>query len=514
MFHTHYPVDEVRRTQFAGTWYESNPETLSKEIDGYLAKAKTEPDAESNARVEASSPPISGSVMAIISPHAGYMFSGQTAAFAYKSAQAASVKRIFLLGPSHYVGFTGAALPQAKQFATPLGNIDVDTTVIDELRAYPPFSTQVDVHKVEHSLELQLPYIKHCFPNTKIVPIVVGQLNGEPDARFIGSILKGFIGKGDLVVVSSDFTHYGPRYGYTPFMGLIDAAKRVEKMDGEAYTYLRNLDLKGFVEFLKRTGDTICGMFPCQVLLAMLPQTAHGTLLKYATSKESTAEDKNNSVSYLSIVFSGGEWPETPGAVPTAKEMINLNAEERKTLLTLARKSIETFLKEKRHPSPEQLGLTITPAMKECFGVFVTLNQLGLDPNDKEGKDLRGCIGSIYPVHPMHEAVQENAVAAATRDPRFIPVTLAELEKLVLDINVLTPPRRISSWNEIVIGRDGVILSKGNHQAVFLPQVAVEWGWNLEEMLTQLSLKAGLTRDAWREGAKFDVFQSEEIHEK
>ncbi len=511
-FWSNYPVDNTRHTQYAGSWYTNNPQQLRQEIERYLGLAKTEPDKESSVRLDASSEPISGNVLAIISPHAGYMYSGQTAAFAYKSAKNHSIRRVFVLGPSHHVGFKGAALPQASSFATPIGDIEVDYEVINELRTYPLFSTQPDVHKIEHSLELQLPYIRYCFPDATIVPIVIGHLSGEAEARLIGEVLKGFVGKGDLVVVSSDFTHYGPRYDYMPFRGQDNIDKKVEKMDGEAFKLLSKLDLKGFLDFLTNTGDTICGMFPCQVLLAMLPKSAHGSLLKYATSKESSAEDKDNSVSYLSIVFSGAEWPEAPGAVPAAKELINLNEDERKTLLALARNTMETYVKEKRCPSPEELGLQITDTMRECFGVFVTLNKLGADPSATDHKDLRGCIGSIYPTHPLYKAVQENAIAACSRDPRFPPVAVSELDKLEVDINVLTPPRRIESYKDIVIGRDGVILTKWNHQSVFLPQVPVEWKWSLDEMLTQLSLKAGLRPDDWREGAKFDTFQSQEFH--
>ena len=504
-------MDAIRRTRYAGSWYDNNPTALSKEMDGYLGKAKTQPDSDSNERLKVTSDPITGDVLAVIVPHAGFMFSGQTAAFAYKAAKHERIKRVFVLGPSHHVGMRGAGLPQATKFATPVGDLEVDTEQVEALLTYPLFSTQSDAHAVEHSLELQMPFIKHVFGDVKIVPIIIGQLDDPSEARVIGEVLKGFVGVNDLVAVSSDFTHYGPRYQYTPFVYLEDIPGRIGKLDGEAFQHLSKVDLDGFAHFLKCTDDTICGQFPCEVLMAMLPKGVHGTLLKYATSAEIATDDTQNSVSYLAVAFSGAQWPEQPGAVRPASEVVKLSQEERQTLLRLARETMENFVRFKKVKTPEALNIQITDAMKECFGVFVTLMKKSSDPNSTEPKDLRGCIGSIYPNKPLYQGVQENAVAACSRDYRFRPVAGEELADLDVELSILTPPRRIASYNEIVVGRDGVILSKNRHQALFLPHVATEWGWDLEQMLTQLSLKAGLGPNDWHEGAKFDVFQAEKV---
>ncbi len=517
-----YPQENTRRAQYAGSWYDNNPERLRKELASYISSAELSPDKKSSKLTGTDSQAIADDVLALVVPHAGYMFSGATAAYAYNAALKRKPKRIFLLGPSHHVGFRGAALPASDNFATPLGDLKVDKELVEELKTYQMFSVQQEVHRVEHSLELQLPFIKHCFGDIKIVPIVIGQLEGADEARFLGEILKAYVAKDDLVIVSSDFTHYGPRYDYVPFGLSGNFSEQISRMDGRAFGFLSHLDLDGFVDFLRETNDTICGMYPCQVLLSMLPKNSHGSLLKYATSRESHAEDKENSVSYLAIVFSGAQWPESPGEHRPAEELIKLSPEERMSLLTLARRSMEIFVREKRTCSLEELGIEITPVMKECFGVFVTISTKPQKTGANEGqeekqnnnaapKDLRGCIGSIYPIKPLFRAIQENAIAACSRDPRFVPVTEDELGNLDLEINVLTPPRRILSYKDIVIGRDGVILSKAKFQAVFLPQVAVEWNWDLNELLNQLALKAGLNSNDWREGASFDVFQSLEF---
>lgn len=150
------------------------------------------------------------------------------------------------------------------------------------------------------------------------------------------------------------------------------------------------------------------------------------------------------------------------------------------------------------------------------MGAFVTLYKKrngAPEPAARAGKDLRGCVGYIFPIKPLVQAVIENAVGAASRDYRFHNITKDELPDLLIDINVLTPPERVASYNDIVIGRDGVLLYKDGKQAVFLPSVASDFGWNLDQTLTQLAVKAGCAPDSWKQGAQFDVFQSTSFEE-
>lgn len=184
---------------------------------------------------------------------------------------------------------------------------------------------------------------------------------------------------------------------------------------------------------------------------------------------------------------------------------MDLSAEERRALLRLARGTIEVYLRERRMPTPRELGVTVTPPMRTIAGAFVTLHKHG---------DLRGCIGEIEPEREVYRAVQDHALNAAFRDPRFPPLTAAELPEVDIEISVLTPPQEVASWRDIEIGRHGVVLSKAGRRAVFLPQVAPEQGWDVETMLDYLAMKAGLPRDAWREGARFEVFEALVFGEK
>jgi MEMO1 family protein len=487
-----------RTPQYAGTWYESNPQRLDPQLTEFLRLAEDELGGDPKLAL-----PENAQVMAIISPHAGYLFSGKTAAFGYERVRNQGIQRVILLGPSHHVGFTGVALPSAASYSTPLGSLPVDTELVNELKEYALYSFQPQVHKVEHSLELQLPFIMKALGPVKIVPLVVGVLHDETEIRLIAETLKGFIRKGDLVVVSSDFTHFGPRYQYRPFLN--DIKQNVRRLDEEALKYLCDLDVEGFLEFQVRTQATICGFFPCAILAAMLPSQAKCQLLKYATSQETLVEDQDNSVSYLSILYSGPGWP-TESQSQLSSDSIKLSDGEKRDLLSLANRTIEKYASEGRPIAMGETGITPTTTMDECFGCFVTLyKRYGRGADDKE---LRGCIGSIWPVRPLYKAVMENAIAASSRDPRFHPVQTQELSTLHIEISVLTPPRRVASHTDIVLGRDGIILTKNRRQSVFLPHVATEFGWDLPETLRQLCVKAGLRDDDWKQGCKYDVFQT------
>lgn len=148
----------------------------------------------------------------------------------------------------------------------------------------------------------------------------------------------------------------------------------------------------------------------------------------------------------------------------------------------------------------EERGVDPAPRLLTRRGAFVTLHLSG---------QLRGCIGYIEGVVPLLDAVARNGRAAAIADPRFPPVTPAELPRLDLEVSALTPLRPVDSAEEIVVGRHGILLTKGAHKAVFLPQVAPEQGWDLVTTLGHLALKAGLGPHDWQEGTRFEVFEAE-----
>ena len=191
-----------------------------------------------------------------------------------------------------------------------------------------------------------------------------------------------------------------------------------------------------------------------------------------------------------------------------------LSSDDKSNLLKLARKVVTAFARNEKIPSQSEIDFEISDSLAEPRGVFVTLfkkirSSAGLETGPRSDKELRGCIGYIYPIKPLFQAVIDNALGASSKDYRFSPLKENELEDIELEISVLTPLRKVDSYEEIEIGKHGVVFYLHDRQSVFLPHVAPEFGWNREETLEQLAMKAGLDKNAWKNSeAKFDVFES------
>ena len=471
----------VLQSALAGTWYEEDREALSSELVGYLNDATNEPLRD---------------VCALVLPHAGYRWSGQTAAFGIKQIVGRSFQRVVVIGPSHRVAMENvASVPDVTHYATPLGEVALDQSFIAELKKHPVFQTVSRAHAGEHSVQIELPLLQQALGNSSFsfVPIVVGQLDRET-IRHMADILRGLIDEQTLVVASSDFTHYGPNYGYVPFQD--NVSESLKKLDSGSIERIRSKNVDTFLDYVDETGTTVCGRHAISILLAMLPVGAEVHLLHYDTSGRMTG-NFSNSVSYVALAVTG-KWSRGQPVAPQT-EGPGLSHGAKKVLLKLARATLTYALEHRKMPTPEQLSIEITPAMRKISGVFVTLH--------KDGQ-LRGCIGEIFPSRPLYRAVMAQAINAGLNDRRFLQVQPSELKEIDFEISVLTPPHPVASANDIEIGKHGVVLKKSGHSAVFLPQVAVEQGWDRDTTLTYLAKKAGLPADAWREGATFDVFEA------
>ncbi len=474
-------ADEVRPPAVAGSWYPGDAETLADYVDGLLDAA---PAAARGAR-----PP-----RALILPHAGYPFSGATAAAGVARVRGAAFERVILLGPAHRVGFHGLSIARVKAYATPLGQIPLDLQAVARLRRDPLVTRVPEAHAREHSLEMELPLLQRALkPGWRLVPILVGRLEGGEYAQ-AADLLRPLWDAHTLVVVSSDFTHFGWRYRYQPFP--YDAT-RLKALDTGAFAAIEAGDAQAFLDYQARTGDTICGYRPIAILLHLLPPGSRIERLAYTTSAEVTGET-GNSVSYAAFAL----WPAAkadPHGTPPRLGEADLRRLHRlaELAVTLAvhpgDEGLKRRLEAERAALPERL--------KQSAGAFVTLKRQGR---------LRGCIGTIRPILPLDEAVVENARHAALHDPRFLPLDGRELQGLDLEVSVLTPPRPIPSWQAFRPGKDGIVLELDGRRAVFLPEVASEQGWNRRQTLTHLARKAGLPGDAWRSPrARFWVFQTQ-----
>lgn len=464
---------KVRPAAKAGSWYEGNPKTLEKQLAGFFSKAEL--------------PDLPGRICALISPHAGYVFSGGTAAYGFKALKGQRFKRVIVLAPSHYARFAGGSVLDVTHYETPLGRIPLDREACDALRGTDYFSSVPMAHDQEHSLELQLPFIQYALEDEfTLIPIVIGNVKPTWVEPMVNEILRYWDDQ-TLLVSSSDFTHYGPNFGYVPFRQ--DQKENLEKLDGGAIDQILALDSEAFNAYVEKTGATICGRRPIALLLDMArKKNLEARLLHYTTSGALTG-DYNNSVSYASIGFFASEDQEEP-ALDTGGAAA-LTDQEKQTLLRLARHTLETFLETGR--APEDLSdFEITSALKEDLGAFVTL---------KIDNRLRGCIGYLKGIQPLYKAVMENTISAASRDPRFPPVQSKEASKIHMEISVLSPLVRVLDLEEIKVGRDGLIITLGGRRGTLLPQVPVEYGWSRQEFLEHTCMKAGLPRDAYKKTA-------------
>lgn len=305
-----FALTKVRYPSFAGAWYPGNKAYLEHLINTYYAHARdsglNQAHCQKLSPGEQSTKAERRSLIAIIAPHAAFRYSGQAQAYCYQLIKQQKPGRIFILAAGHSrVLKEGALLPQSSAFATPLGNVELDSTCINKLQKLPYFTVDATAHKLEHSVELQLPYIAYSLPETKIVPLIIGKISGDQMLRSLASSIKSVMEPGDLILVSTDFTHYGRFYNYVPFDK--DITDNILKLDRQAYGYLQSLDLSGFKQFKKRTGDTICGYTACLLLLALLPDDSQSQVLDYYTSNDmmgtTVKSPKDKSISYMSLAY-------------------------------------------------------------------------------------------------------------------------------------------------------------------------------------------------------------------
>jgi AmmeMemoRadiSam system protein B/AmmeMemoRadiSam system protein A len=488
----------IRRAQMAGSWYPDNKDQLAAEVDGLFAEAKP--------------PKIDGKVIALISPHAGYRFSGKAAAANYLLLRGQDVRRVIILAISHHYPFRGASIPDVTDFETPLGLVPVDGKAVARLRRCPVVSSVMRAENDEHSLEIQLPLLQRVLPKFSLVPILVGHMTDD-DYVDLAAALAEVVDSHTVVVASSDFTHRGVNYGYEVPDGPGDLQARLARLDQGSIDQITKLSRSGLLAYADKTGTTICGLHPIALLLELLGRFPGSKphLVSHYTSGDVTS-DWSSSVTYIGMAFTG-KWREESKldeARAAGESTFPLTDEEKRTLLRLARLSLEASVRKGRFDPDGILSIPTTPSLERKAGAFVTLKcKSGSDGTcTGKGDELRGCIGTLEPSSSVYEVVSRRAASAALEDTRFPhTVTVEELPFITVEVSVLTPPQPVKSADEIVIGRHGIILSVGWNRATFLPQVAPEQGWDRETTLRHLAQKAGLPPDAWKK-AEYQVYEA------
>lgn len=474
-----------RKPAAAGQFYPSDPAVLRQTLADLFSRAKSR---------------TLDKVAAVISPHAGYVFSGIVAASSFNQVDPEmEYDNIFVIASSHQVAFMGASIYNIGDYLTPLGKVPVNLSLASKLiKENPVLTFNPDADRYEHSLEVQVPFLQYYMKKPfRIVPIVIGSQSAQ-SCKKIAEALKPYFTPKNLFVISTDFSHY-PSY---------TAAKSTDQATCEAILTNDPDKLLNLLSDYKKKDvpnlvTNLCGWTSVLTLLYM---TAGDPAIKlnpinYMNSGDGKYGDKSQVVGYWSIVATRTATPQKslPG--------FSFTREEKITLLKIARNTVESYIRDRKKPSVDNTGFTSALRMKA--GAFVTLKQNG---------ELRGCIGRFTSDIPLYEVIQEMAIASSTEDTRFEPVKATEISKLEIEISVLSPMKKINSIDEIVLGKHGIYIKKGWYSGTFLPQVATETGWNKEEFLGHCARdKAGIGWDGWKDAEIFIyeacVFSEKELND-
>ncbi len=460
-------INPTRKTAVAGLFYPADTYQLDKNLDGYLEHFSSDNGTQ---------PQI------IIVPHAGYQFSAGVAAVAYKRLQpyASKIKNVFILGPSHYVYTKGVALSSANSFKTPLGNITVNTALVEELSQNKLFSFNDEAHRKEHSIEVQLPFLQKVLENFNIIPMAYGDIKPE----YIAEILEPYLAKNDsLLVVSADLSHY---LSY-------EEAKKEDEKTAEKIQNAIPLD-----------DHNSCGA--SGINTAMLIAKKHGlipNMLDLINSGD-TGSDKFRVVGYGAWSFEKHE-ENLKGIDLEQRNLENFARHNKNQLFDIVNKSLNEAVVNNAHFEPSRDDFDNVLFNKGAS--FVTLKL--------DGK-LRGCIGSLIANRAIAIDLAQNAYNAAMHDNRFSPLTKEELKKITFSISLLTDFEKIdyTSYDDLITKikpfEDGILINDGERKGVFLPSV---WEMipNKNDFMSELKIKAGLSPSYWSDEIKVFKFKTVEI---
>ena len=459
-------AQDIKRPDVAGSFYPAEPEELSRMIDTFLSLAVPQ------------IPP--GDILTLVVPHAGYEYSGQVAAYGYKLIKNKPYNTVVIISSSHYHQFRGISIYPNGAFQTPLGNVIIDEEFVLKItNTAKEIKLSRGFFKGEHPIEVQIPFLQKSLSDFKIVPISMGEVDIQ-DCQNLAAALSSAIGKRQdiLIVVSTDMYH-----GYD--------FQEAQIIDRLTLSYMEKMDPRFIYEKIVNNKIQLCGAFPLVTAMFLAKELGYDKLkvLKYTNSAEVTGRRIKGlwTVGYSSAVISKSESVDRihPNTKREAEDM--LNKEQKSKLLKLARSSIEYYLKYNNKLEVSESD----PQLTRKGGAYVTLHKHG---------ELRGCVGTAVGVKPLYLTIRDMAVEAAVSDPRFPPLSLAELNDIDIEISVISPIEKISDPDNITMGTHGVIVRKGFRGGLFLPQVATETGWSREEFLSYLCFeKAGLPPSAWKD---------------
>jgi len=467
-----------RQPYAAGRFYPADKNELSKDLSQLFENCKKSSTI--------------WQVRAIISPHAGYVFSGEIAASAYSAIPKNAVyKNIFIIGSSHVMYFDGASVYNTGDYITPLGKVTVNREIADKLILdNKVFAFPTTAHIQEHSIEVQIPFIQSYFKNIPpIIPIIIGT-DKENTIKKIAEALRPWFTPENLFIISSDFSHYPPYKDAVEN----DSLTAMSIISGKPRIFLNTLR-NNASKNISGLATSMCGWTSGLTLLYLAEgnDKLETKRLDYCNSGDSPSGGKAEVVGYNAMVMIDKD--QSSSLPHTSGNSFSFTMEEKKKLFDIAKKSIESRFTDNKYVLDER---SMPDDLKKPMGAFVTLKINGA---------LRGCIGRFFSEEPLYNVVSESAISSAFEDPRFSPLTKDEYKVTNIEITVIGPLKKINNINEIVLGKHGIYIKKGLRAGTMLPQVATENGWSLEEFLGYTSRdKAGLGWDGWKD-AEISIYE-------
>ena len=400
----------IREPVVAGQFYPASPSQLKAMIEELVDEKATKEE-----------------VIGLVSPHAGYIYSGPVAGAVISKIKFKDT--FIIMGPNHTGSGKPLSIMTQGTWKTPLGEVEIDSELGKQILATSSYLQEDNVaHLYEHSIEVQLPFLQYFKPDIKLVPIILAYSSGATYKEIGKEIAKAIkdLNREVVIIASSDMTHYEPH----------ESAKR---KDAQAIEAMLDLNEDELLKRVEELNISMCGYAPAVSLISAAKELgAKGAeLVRYQTSGD-TSGDYSAVVGYAGII---------------------ITKEEIHPLVKLAKETVETYVKEGKTPQPKEL----TPEMKEKAGVFVSIHKL---------EQLRGCIGTIEPQKDnLAEEIITNAVSSASRDPRFPPIAPDELKDLDYSVDVLTTPEPIANKDQLDPKKYGVIVECGMRRGLLLPDL-------------------------------------------
>jgi len=446
----------IRKAYGAGTFYPTEPATLSGELEKYLGETEKVP-TDKKLRM-------------IVMPHAGIQYSGVTDSWSAKQLSGQKITKIIILGVSHKYNFDHAAVYTDGAWETPLGTMEVDSVTASKLLSDKnKIIADASKHMDDHNLEIPLLFIQKVLTNFKIVPIMLGN-QSEDTVEFLAFKIASIMDDETLIIVSTDLSHY-PNWedANKADRRVIDAIVTGKQSEFERA-------VKGNAQQKYLNHDTsACGFNAVKVGLRVAEILKFDEIKElHSTNSGDVTGEKDRVVGYTSVAFWSNDIP-----------IISLNEKAKLEALKIARNTLEEYYKG------NELNYTpYSPDLLQPIGAFVTLTNNG---------ELRGCIGNFEPEDPAYKIIQSVAVSAATKDTRFKPITESELADINIEISTMSPQKLIDNWQNIVLGKHGVRILLSGKSGTLLPQVATDNNWDLTTFLETICWqKMGLDKECYK----------------